>query len=58
MPDAFAQLALFAAPVSAVIVRRESRDLEWFSGKNINQGIRTSPCNVADPRKLESAATE
>jgi hypothetical protein len=27
-----------------------------FAGKNINQGMSTSPCKVTDPRKLESAA--
>jgi hypothetical protein len=29
-----------------------------FAGKNINQGMSTSPCRVTDPRKLEPAATE
>jgi hypothetical protein len=29
-----------------------------FAGKNINPGMRTSPCKVTDPQKLESAATE
>src|ERR1019366_5025482 len=29
-----------------------------FAGKNINQGMSTSPCKVTDPRELESAATE
>ena len=33
IPDAFAQLELFTVPVSVVIVRRESRDLEWFCRK-------------------------
>jgi hypothetical protein len=38
IPDAFAQIALFTAPVSAVIVRRESRDLEWFCRKEHQSG--------------------
>jgi hypothetical protein len=49
MTDAFAQLDLFRVPASMVIVRPESRDLEWFAGKNINQGMSTSLCKVTDP---------
>ena len=36
--DAFAQLELFTVPVSVVIVRRESRDLEWFCRKEHQSG--------------------
>jgi hypothetical protein len=38
MPDAFAQLELFAVPASAVIVSREWRDLEWFCRKEHQSG--------------------
>jgi hypothetical protein len=38
MTDAFAQLELFTVPASVVIVRRESRDLEWFCRKEHQSG--------------------
>jgi hypothetical protein len=38
MTDAYAQLELFKASVSAVIVRQESRDVEWFCRKRHQSG--------------------
>jgi hypothetical protein len=38
MTDALAQLELFTVSVSEVIVRRESRDLEWFCRKEHQSG--------------------
>jgi hypothetical protein len=56
--DAFAQLELFTVPASLVIVCRGRATWSDFAGKNINQGMSTSPCKVTDPRKLEPTAIE
>ena len=32
--------------------------IEWFCRKAAQQGTRSSPCKLTDPRKLGSAATE
>jgi hypothetical protein len=53
--DAFAWLEPFALSFSPAEGRAE---YSGFVGKNINQGMSTSPCKVTDPRKLASAATE